>query len=265
MDNEIYQQMKDNEYEKFVENYFKPLETEEDVNEVEKIAQKHPIFHKTISLLNITNKEDAIKYRDFITNDYKLKNYFSTLNLFKTKEFIRKKELDYKKETYDERILTTSINMVSLLNKFEKHYNLNRFEFDIKKFEIENEISKDFQTLYKKLYPRKKVKDFTNATELYKIYGNMIKDISGDINTIKSSQTQPRHKGKQYRPYSIDIDKVKDIIYLCKQNNPGLNGYNLDLIETLTGIKPDKKGKVGICDEEEFYNNYLFSKTKGKN
>lgn len=269
-ENEVYQLMKDEEYEKFVEIYFKPFENEYDLQEIDEMGKKYPIFTKIIHLLQISTIEDAIKYRELITNDYKLKNYFSTLNLFKTKEYIRKKELEYKTKIFDVRILSTSVNMVSLLEMFEKHYQIERFEFDITKFNTENEISKDFQTLYKKLYPRKTVKDFNDVIEIYKIYGNLLKDICGDMDIIKTNETQKRYNGKKYRPYSLDIDKVNDVIYLVKQLNPELKFYNIELIETLTGIKPEKeKKKVYYItdfdnDDEDLFNSYIFGKTNGK-
>ena len=58
---------------------------------------------------------------------------------------------------------------------------------------------------------------------------------------------------------------LKELFYLTKQKNPSLKNYNLELVERLSGVLPDKElPKKAITKEEyeeveELYNTYLYN------
>jgi hypothetical protein len=113
-------------------------------------------------LLNIPSKEEAEKYKVFLTDEYALRNYFNLLTLFRTDQYIKLKNQEKLNETFKIKILSNVYNKLSLLKTFEKHYKINRFDFVFENVDVSNKISEKFQTLYKNIFPRLTVKSFSS-------------------------------------------------------------------------------------------------------
>ena len=235
------------------------VETEEDIK---LLCEKYKILLDRLNLLNIGDKENTIKYQKFIRDDYALKDYFNLLNLFKTKDYVKLKHNQKSDQTFKIKLLKTTFNKLSLLEKFETHYKIERLQFDFKDVDEKNEIGEDFKTLYEEIFPRKTTKNYKSKQNLLKIYVNIIKDICGDIKLIKRVQTH-KIEGKKYYGYKI-TEILTDIIELAKFNNNGLKNFNLELIEKLTSIKPDVNAFKNTRDEDNTYNEYLYSKQNFK-
>lgn len=261
---DMYELQKSEDYEEYITKYFMELETEEQVDENEIYLQQNPFLRNNLDLLNILTAEDALKYRHIISDQYMLKEYFSFLNLYKTKDYINEKFKEYKQQTFDEHILKTSINSVKLLEQFESHYKIERLNFDIKQFDPTKEIDKDFQILYKQMFPKQKEKSFKTKLDIYKVYRKLIVAVTGENLGIIKVGKKARIDDTFYRPYILNIEKVKDLIELCKFRNQKLKQYNTKLIEKHTNIKPSKFD-IRDTDENELYNNFQFDKTFHKN
>jgi len=251
---ELYKELETEKFDKFVDlNY--NIESEEDLENL----KQYKILNDRTALLNIPTKEEAIKYKIFLVDDYALKNYYNFLNLLKTNEYIKQKQANKRKQNFDVKVMTSSFNKVLLLIKFEQHYKINRFDFNFDNVDTSVEISQKFQSLYSEIFPKRTAKTYKTKLDLLKIYINIIKNICGDIPLIESERIQ-KDKKRDYK-YCLNIEMLKDILTLTKYKNPSLTNFNLELIETLTNIKPDKIKVLNLGkDEEDDLDNYMYNK-----
>ena len=251
---ELFETTEAEKFEIFINLYFN-METEEDY---EKIKKEFNVLSKRVDLLNLPNKDEALKHQILITDDYALKTYYNLLNLLKTNDYIRLKQCQKRKEVFEVKSLATTFNKVLLLIKFELHYKIDRFNFDFKNIDPSKEISDKFKELYSALFPKRTSKLYKTKFDLLKIYVNLIKNICGDIPLIDRKQV--KRNGKKEYDYIINKDVLTDIITLAKYKNPSLKNYNLELVESLTGLKPDKDIFLSGNDEDDAYNYYIYNK-----
>jgi len=260
--NEIYETIKEEELKEFLDSTYNELNDEEDIKKYEEVQYKHSILKSRLTLLNIPDRVEAEKYKLFFTDEYALKNYFNFITLLRTDEYIKNKNAEKLSQTFKIKNLSNVYNKLSLLDQLEKHYNITRFNFNFDEINIENEISKKYQTLCKEIFRSTKIIDYKIKYELLKAYIQMIKNICGDIQIITSKQVK-KNKKTEWQ-YKMNIETLKDLITLVKFNNPSLKNFNIELIEKLTGIKPEEESKVLTKDEDELINYYLFQKTNFK-
>ena len=253
---ELYEVVKDEQFESFINLNFN-IQDERDFEEVKK---QYPILYNRTDILNIQTKEEAEKYKIFLMDEYSLKNYFNLLNLFKTDKYITVKNKVKSKETFKIKSISTVFNKLLLIKQFETHYKIDRFHLNFDDIDITNEISNHFQELYKNVFSRQTDKQFKTKEQIFKIYYNMLKNIYGDIPVIIRKNV--KQNNKQSYKYLLNTDCLKDIITLAKNINPTLINYNIELIEKLTGIKPDPKPKgmyISDKDEDDVLVNYNFN------
>ena len=164
-----------------------------------KLINKYKTYYDRLNLLNISNEEELNTYKIYIEDDYKLKSYFSSIALFKTSDYILKKLNEKKSNGFDIKITNTVYNKIRLLETFENHYKIERFNLDFKDVNTENEISKEFKSIYQSLYPRLKQKNFKTKEDILKIYVNILKDIANEVPIISSvaRKTKDRTKSKR--------------------------------------------------------------------
>lgn len=257
---EMFEIFEDEKFDQFVEKYFS-VETEEDINY---ILNHYKVMMDRTELLGISEKEDAIKYKTLIMDDYVLKNCFSLMNLLKTSNYIKEKLTKKKENTFKIKLLSSTINKIALLEEFEKHYKINRFQMDFKDVDVSNEISEKFKDLYIELFPKRNAKSFKTKDNLLKIYVNIIRNICGDIKLIYRKQTN-KEEGKKKYGFELNAQILREVVELVKLKNGALKNYDTELIEKLTGIKPDAKAlKIGDNDDEDMYNSYIFRKNNYK-
>jgi hypothetical protein len=253
----------DNEFNEYINSAFIELETDENLEEVEKTNRKHKILSTRASLLNICKKEDAEKYKIFITDEYSLLSYYNFLSLFRTDEYIKTKATEKANASFKIRTIANVYTKVQLLKLFESHYKIKRFDLE---FEIKDipEINDDFKTLYSNIFPKRTKKTYTTSKALRQIYINLIRNICGDLPII--TQKNIKVNGKNDYKYTLNKTLIEELITLCKINNCGLKNYNTKLVEIITGIKPDiEPSNYHYCDEEEIKVDYMFGKTNFKN
>ena len=68
--------------------------------EQECLNSKYKNLNGRCNLLNIPSKEEAEKYKVFLTDEYALKNYFNLLTLFRTEQYIKTKHQEKATETF---------------------------------------------------------------------------------------------------------------------------------------------------------------------
>ena len=253
----IYEEIKEEHFDKFKQLYFN-IETEEDLDTLKK---EYKILNDRTELLNIGTPEEADQYKNLLTNEYQLRYYFNFLNLFKTSEYIRTKEKNRQTETFECKIVSTIYNKISLLEKFEKHYKINRFDFTFDNVDITKQIGEDFKQLYTSLFPKRTSKQFNTKQQLIQVYVNMIKNIGGDIPLITTGKKK-QIEGVRTYTYSLNDTTIKTYLTLAKKANMSLSSYNLPFVEKLTGLKPDNKiihlGDEDNEDDEDYkLNNYI--------
>ena len=293
---EVYEEIKEAQFDDFLDIKFKEYETEEEVKadagNREKLKTTYSTMDTRCKLLNIKEREDAEKYKIFLSNEYALKNYFDLILLFRTDEYIRKKFELKNTQTYQIKTITCIYNKLNLLKLFEEHYKISRFGIDyediervletdkegneyykpllmeFKNIDMTTQISEDFKKLYLDNFSRRKSDkyQYTTKYELKKVYINMIRNICGDIPIITTCRFRNKETNILEYNYYLDIDKITDLLHLVTLNNPKLKEFEKDDVEKLTGITA-RKSKDVTCreeDEDEMIENYLFSKNNFK-
>ena len=234
------------------------METEEDY---EKLMKKYKIYIDRTDLLNLSNINELNTYRKYVEDEYILNSYFTSLALFKTSEYTLRKLKEKKSNSFDVKTAKTVYNKVQLLETFEKHYKIERFNLDFKDVNPDIEIDKEFKQLYEILFPRLTTKSYKTKRDLLKIYINLIKDITNEIPFIKSKKIKNKTTKKSENIYILNITMMQEIINLTKLKNETLKDCNINLIEKLTGIKPEQTQKREYKDDDDCLNNYVFNKS----
>jgi hypothetical protein len=251
----------DKKYNDILKLYYE-AETEEDID---KLYEQHLIITKRMDMLNISTKEKAIKYKDFVLDEYLLTDYFRLINLFKTKEYINKKILEKQNKKFNVKCISDVFQKIRMLEIFEAHYKIaDRFsDLNYKNVDINNEINEDFKTMYKSNFPKHTTKNFKSKENLRKVYINIINDITGSqLKFITYKKVKNKETKQAEWVYFFNSEMLKYIFELVKEANPTLKSYNLQLVENLTGFKPDKIPlRKDDIDEDLRLETYNYNKT----
>ena len=256
----LMNQFKDEEIKRFIDICYDTLP---DFNIDEKpLDINYELLLKRHEIIGLSNKEDAFKYKIFIQDEHSLQNLFNFQKLFRTDEFISKQLIKKLNESKKEKNLTTGYNKINLLRTFEKTYNISRLDFEFKNLSLENQLTEDIIKLFSNVFRTKK-DNLKTKDNVIKYYINLIKNICGDLPII--NRNRKGIKKSKIWIYSLEKELLKELFYLTKQKNPSLKNYNLELVERLSGILPDKElPKKAITKEEyeeveELYNTYLYN------
>ena len=116
--NEVYELIKDEEFNDFINLKYNEIEDEEDAPLQDCLNSKYKNLNGRCNLLNIPSKEEAEKYKVFLTDEYALRNYFNLLTLFRTDQYIKLKNQEKLNETFKIKNLSNVYNKLSLLKTF---------------------------------------------------------------------------------------------------------------------------------------------------
>jgi len=231
---------------------------------------KYSILEKRHDILGLTSRDETETNKIFLHDEYALRNFFNVLTLFKTKEHIKKKLESKRDDGYLIKTLDSVYNKLSLIQKFEKHYNITRFDFNFDNVDIDKEFSDNKQKLYTELFDTKKT-NFKNKHDLQLIYINMIRSIAGGkggIPIIDRKEAKITIDGVRKKTYknTPNVEMFKHIITIAKYKNPSLKHYDLEFVKTITGIEPlqTNPDEDIFKDEENEYISYLFNKQNFK-
>jgi len=268
----LEQNKKSKEYKDFIKRKeeIDNLDDDEFLNYITKENAKYKILLKRHDMLGLKTRDDAEATKNVLSDEYSLRNYFNVLGLFKTSEYIRSKLESKIEESFKIKTYNNVYNKISLIEKFEKHYKIKRFDFkSFENIDIKNEFSDKNQELYNDLFDSVK-QNFKDKHELILIYLNMLRSVAGGkggIPIIERIKTKIKvdNKWKNSCVFRPNIEMITSIINMAKNKNPELKHYNLDLVKALTGIEPSQKIVDDLFkDEEEEYVSYLFNKTTNK-
>ena len=237
---EIYNQMIEGSFEEYLDLQYPIYNSEEEYKETEKqLKARFKVYNDRNNILNLNTREQTENYKEFILDEYRLCKYFNILNLFKTDDYITGKLTEKIKEGYKIKTIGSIFNKITLIKRFETHYNINRFDLDMDKINIDIEIDDDYKTLYKATFPKKTSKTYKTKYDVMKNYVNLLNNICGDIELIEAIKAT-KDKKSIYK-YNLNIPIITDLINLSKVKNPTLKNFDLKLIESITKIKPTPK------------------------
>jgi hypothetical protein len=132
------------------------------------------------------NPEILIKFKEQITDPFKLLKHYNIMRFFKNDTYIEDKIKLLIINNFDCKILNNIYNKIKLIRTIQSKYNI--IDFDVKGDYIKNKITKDEYNLIKSTF-RLTRNIPTNNGELILMYVTMIKHICGS-DIIKSKQVQ---------------------------------------------------------------------------
>jgi hypothetical protein len=224
----------------------KELKTEmkEVVNEcTEEIFNKWiegEIMHKNFdirkNILKLSEKEDIIKYKEFVYDRTTFENHGKTVLLMKDKEFIKEKSNDMMSNTYKEFGIHNIFSKIELLEINEKETKIERFNYD----KATPKVTDATWNMILKLF-RKTTKKPDNKVDVIKEYVGMVNNIAKVYDG-----KQIKEKNERKTAYTLDVDTLTTSYKLDKFNDKLRADYCYD---TLTHIK-FKKPKEEVIDED---------------
>ncbi len=240
-------------YNKFVEEYKKDLETnddiESDMSESEfnkKISnfrnnKQYEKYMERIDLLNLKIDELPIdKLGYLVYNEFDLNSYFNILKLFKTDAYIKNNLDELKKTSYDIKIVNNIYNKITLLRKFESFFKIIPFDlnFELTNDKLIDKFSDDEFINYKKAFRSEKNKP-KNINELRSFYVQMIENIISKNITVKKKVME---NNIRFFKYEFDKNLIKSYYELSIRKN-NYNDYDYNLLKSFDITKPNNYEK----------------------
>jgi hypothetical protein len=159
--NEIYDMMIEGSFDEFVNLKYKDINSEDEFKIIEKeLNTRFKIYNERNNLLNLSTKEETNNYKELILDEFRLLKYFNVLNLFKTDDYIKTKLKTKTTDGYKVKTVSSIFNKIALIERFEKHYKIDRLDLDMDKIKCDIEIDDKFKMLYKSLFPKKTAKNY---------------------------------------------------------------------------------------------------------
>jgi hypothetical protein len=214
------------------------------INNIE--VRNNVIYNKLnerIKLLNLpkNNTNILIKYKEYITDPYKLIDHYNTMRLFKSDKYIEKKFLESVNNNFDCKTINNVYNKIKIIKTIKNKYNINNFNTYI--YDI-NQITYDEYKLIKTLFRISSTKPANNY-ELIQMYVTMIKN---ERIYIYSYNDEYINFHKKLTSYYIPNNEFNNTIILKKIK---IN-INLDEISEII-----KNGKIFIKKYYDLKNKYL--------
>jgi hypothetical protein len=238
----------------------------EDENADKTLKSFYNSYNEKANLLGISSREHLEEYKDVLTDDYNLNDYFNTLNLLRPSIYIKNKLNEKYKSSINIKVVDGIFNKITLLEKIENHYNIERFNIDVKKIDMSNGENEKLTELYNSIFSRRTKKSFSTAEEVLKNYISIICNITGYFKIIDSKVNKIKNNDKwiSKREQIIRKDLLISMVELIKVRNPILKNFDTKLIEKLTGLKPDDKCYIvaGADDDDEYDEDDLIVKYK---
>lgn len=224
-------------------------------------------INERVKLLNLpkNKKEVLIRYKEQITDPYKLAKHYNIMRLFKSDKYIDEKFQEAIKNNFDCKTINNIYNKIKIIKNIERKYGI--FEFcvtnnylkftnrlDTKSVWENNPLKNDEYNLIKNIFRISKNIP-QNNDELILMYVTMIKNICGS-EIIISKQIQNNNERKRYYDYNnehIQFHYNLASYYLNTNNFPVnifIEDFNFDLDEL----------NLFINDAKQFLNRYYINK-----
>ncbi len=220
-------------------------------------------LHERINLLRLPfNKPDIlIKYREQLTDPYKLLKHYNIIRFFKDENYLNEKIKLALNDNFECKLLENIYNKIKLIKTIQKKYNI--IDFKINNDFDNNRLTKDEYALIKNTF-RITRNIPTNNNELILMYVTMIKNICGP-EIIISTRIQNENERKIIYKYNNEhINFHNDLASYYKKNiisdifDDSDNNMVNDKIK-LKKLKFDLNDLMSyIEDGKKFINNKLF-------
>jgi len=180
---------------------FKQLD--ENINEQKKIYLYDKIDER-VKILNLpkNNIDILIKYKDQLTDPFKLTDHYNTIRMFKPIYYIESKFYDAIINNFECKYINNIYNKIKIIKNIEQKYNIKNFNTN--SYE-KNILTDNEYNLIKNLFRINKIKP-NNNYEIIIMYVTMIKNICGS-DIIKYKQTMINGKRKYEYYYNDEYIK----------------------------------------------------------
>ena len=184
-----------------------------------------------------TSDETLIKFKDIITDKFKLQGHMDMVKLLKTEEFIYDKILKLENSSFTINNINSSYHKIKLLMELERDMKINHLQLDVKLSNINMCTIPDNKFhLMKKVFRIKRNKP-TTKDELFQLYISMVKHVSTN-DFVKANRCMKNNKRET--KYTLNEDLVKYHIELNQFSNCFLTNYDEGLLTRLNITKPQK-------------------------
>ena len=167
------------------------------------------------------------RYRDYITDKYKIEEHDAVIRLLRSDSYIAGKLEDLKDNSYDVKTLQNSYHKISVLRQLEQDYAVGFLQVGTKQ-DGEIEMHDDRYRLIKRLFGTEKKKP-GKRKELMKIYVSMIKHIA--TKEIVVSMRSKKKANRDEVEYSLNVELVKEHLRLNAWKNPKLRDFSDRAVE----------------------------------
>mgnify|MGYP000329427290 CR=1 FL=1 len=198
----------------------------------------HENFDIRKNILKLSEKEDIIKYKEYVYDRTTFENHGKTVLLMKDKEFIKEKSHDMMSNSYKEFGIHNIFSKIELLSIYEKETKIKRFNYD----DATPTVKDSTWNMILKLF-RKKTKKPENKADIIKEYVGLVNNISKLYEGKRIQENKERKTD-----YILDTDILKASYKLDKFNDNLRADYCYD---TLTHIKFKKPKKEEIIEDNE--------------
>ena len=217
-------------------------------------VQVDAVFKKRLEFLKIDDKASGIEYKEIITSQFYLNDYLNFVRLLKDRKYVNDKLRNENNNITDYKAVYTNYYKISLLAQLEEAMNIKRFQTDKikgdKPFKLPEELNIKINSSFR-------CKDFpTTFNECIHYYVNKIKNLTGFINLIESTQKQENKKRERY--YNINKDEFNKYLKLYRKTSTGRN--NIIFCQTVEDIlnkeneekeENEEKDQVGLSPEKD--------------
>jgi len=191
----------------------------------------HENFDIRKNILKLSEKEDIIKYKEYVYDRTTFENHGKTVLLMKDNMFIKEKSQDMMSNSYKEFGIHNIFSKIELLGIYEKETHIKRFKYD----DATPTVKDATWNMILKLF-RKSTKKPENKNDVIKEYVGMVNNISKVYESKQIKENKERT-----RVYVLNTDTLKTSYKLDKFNDKLRADYCYD---TLTHIKFKKPNQI---------------------
>ena len=198
----------------------------------------HENFDIRKNILKLSEKEDIIKYKEYVYDRATFEHHGKRVLLMKDKEFIKEKSKDMMSNSYKEFGIHNVFSKIELLGVYEKETKIKRFNYD----DATPTINDSTWNMIMKLF-RKTTKKPENKVDVIKEYVSMVNNIAKVYEGKRIKENKERKTN-----YTLDLDTLKTSYKLDKFNDKLRADYCYD---TLTNIKFKEPKVEDIVEEDD--------------
>lgn len=185
----------------------------EETDELKRVL--YETYFNRAELLKLENKNNMEKYKDEITDEYKLKNHLNFCKILQKKQVTQEQFNEKTNNKYKVEMCNDALHKVLFVKSIEEKYNIDILNIEYKDEEIKFDEN-DFDKI-------KRIFRITTAApktyiELMSLYVKLICNVAGaDIFNIKKSNKRDHTRNKTL--YTIDKEKLTYHLELYRMRN----------------------------------------------